>query len=67
MVEIILKWIKELLEKGKAKKIFAFNDDPENRALAIFSSLVASLQLSKIMNKVDYKSFHQTILENLKP
>lgn len=67
MVELILKWITELLEKGKAKKIFVFNDEPESKALAIFSSLVASLQLAMIIDKIDYKSFHQTILEDLKP
>lgn len=67
MVELILKWLTELLEKGKTKKIFVFNDDPATRALAILSSLVASLQLSGIIDKIDYKRFHLSILEGLKP
>jgi hypothetical protein len=67
MVEIILKWLTELLEKGRAKNIFAFSDSPEGKAFFIFSSLVASLQLSNIIDKMDYKSFHQSILDDLKP
>jgi TetR/AcrR family transcriptional regulator, transcriptional repressor for nem operon len=67
MVEIIIKWLSELLAQGKTKNVFAFNDDPESKALAIFSSLVASLQLSGVINKIDYKSFYQSILDDLKP
>jgi TetR/AcrR family transcriptional regulator, transcriptional repressor for nem operon len=67
MVDIIVKWLTNLLEQGKAKNVFDFNDDARSKALAIFSSLVASLQLSRIMDKMDYKSFHQSILDDLKP
>lgn len=67
MVDIILKWLAGLLEKGKSKKIFEFNDNPESKALSIFSSLVASLQLSGIIDKTDYKGFCQSITDDLKP
>jgi TetR/AcrR family transcriptional regulator, transcriptional repressor for nem operon len=67
MVEIILNWLTEILDHGKTKKIFALNDDPKSKALTIFSSLVASLQLSGIIDKIDYKSFQQSILDDLKP
>lgn len=67
MIEMILKWLGELLESGQMKKVFAFSDDPSSKALSIFSSLVASLQLSAIIEKIDYKSFHQSILDDLKP
>ena len=67
MVEIIVKWLTELLEKGKLNHKFAFIDDSRSKALALFSSLVASLQLSGIIEKMDYKSFHQSILDDLKP
>lgn len=66
MIEIILNWLANLLEKGRNKKLFAFNDDPENKAFGIFSSLVASLQLSRIIDKFDYKGFQQTIMEGLR-
>jgi len=67
MVEIILKWLTELLEKGKTKELFSFKEEPSTRALSILSSLVASLQLSTIIDKMDYKRFHLSILEGLKP
>lgn len=67
MIEMILNWLTEILEKGKEKKVFGFNDEPSNRALNIFSSLVASLQLAGVINKIEYKNFYQAILDDLKP
>jgi hypothetical protein len=67
MTEIILKWLTNILTTGKEKKIFEFKDEPQNKAMVIFSSLVASLQLSRIMDKLDYKSICQAIVEDLKP
>ena len=67
MTEIILKWLTNILNTGKEKKLFVFNENPQNKATLIFSGLVASLQLSRIVNKVDYKSICQAILEDLKP
>jgi hypothetical protein len=67
MTEIILKWLTNILTTGKEKKIFVFKDEPQNKAMVIFSSLVASLQLSRIMDKLDYKSICQAIVEDLKP
>ena len=66
MIGIILKWLANLLEQGRSKKIFAFNDDPASKAFTIFSSLVASLQLSRIVEEVDYKGFYQSVLDDLK-
>lgn len=67
MIDMILKWLSELLETGNAKQIFKFTEDSTSRAITIFSSLVASLQLSGIVDKIDYKSFCQSILDDLKP
>ena len=67
MIELIVRWLTELLEKGKTQNVFAFNDTPASKALSIFSSLVASLQISRIIDKMDYKSFYQSILDDLKP
>jgi AcrR family transcriptional regulator len=67
MIEIILKWLTELLENGKAKKVFFYYCEPEIKAFAIFSSLVASLQMACIFDKIDYKSYQQSILDDLKP
>lgn len=67
MTDMIQHWLTEILAKGKTKKIFSFKEDPQSKAMVIFSSLVASLQISRIMDKLDYKSFCQTIAEELKP
>ncbi len=67
MTEIILKWLTNILNSGKEKKVFVFNDEPKDKATVIFSSLVASLQLSRIMDKLDYKSICQAVVEDLKP
>jgi AcrR family transcriptional regulator len=67
MVEIILKWLAELLEKGRSKGVFSFADDAGSKALVIFSSLVASLQLSGVLGNLDYKSYCRSILDDLKP
>lgn len=67
MTEIILKWLTDLLTVGREKKIFVFKEDPYNKSLVILSSLIASLQLARILNKIDYKSIYQTITDDLKP
>lgn len=67
LVEMILNWLAELLKKGRANKVFAFEGEPEIKAFTIFSSLVASLQMSSIFNKIDYKCYQQSILDDLKP
>lgn len=67
MVEIILHWLTNILEEGRSKNIFVFKDTAESKAFIIFSSLVASLQLTGVLDKVDYKNFHQSIIDDLKP
>ena len=66
MTELILKWLTEILTSGKEKKLFVFNQEPQYKAFLLFSSLVASLQLARIIDKLDYKSIHQAIIEDLK-
>jgi AcrR family transcriptional regulator len=67
ITELILSWLSDLLSKGKEKGIFSFRQDPKNKSIILLSSLVASLQLSRILDKVDYKSISQSIIEELKP
>jgi AcrR family transcriptional regulator len=67
MTDMILKWLTNILSTGKEKNIFVFTEEAQNRAAVIFSSLVASLQLSRIIDKLDYKSVCQTIIEDIKP
>ncbi len=67
MIEIILNWMTELLKSGRTKNLFAFSDSADSKAMAIFSSLVASLQLFGIVDNVDYKVYCQSIVDDLKP
>lgn len=67
MTEIILKWFTNTLAKGREKGLFSFTEEPQIKALLIMSSLVASLQLARLIDKIEYKSFCQAILEDLKP
>lgn len=66
MVDIILGWLADLLLKGQKKRIFSFKETPENKAYIIFTSLVASLQLSGITNKLEYKNYCQSVIDEIK-
>ncbi len=66
MTEMILTWLTDILSAGKQKNLFDFNEDPHQRATIIFSGLVASLQLSRIMDKFDYKNFCQAIIDDIR-
>jgi len=66
MTELILSWLTDILSRGKQKNIFVFPEEPQVRATIIFSGLVASLQLSRIIDKFDYKSFCLSIIEDIK-
>jgi AcrR family transcriptional regulator len=67
MSQTVLKWLTNLLSKGKKLKVFAFKETPENKALVIITSLVSSLQFNEIMNMLDYDSFYKSIAESVKP
>ncbi len=67
ITEIIQKWLVDVLENGRKKKIFEFKEDPSYKANIIFSSLVASLQISRVTNLLDYKQLSQNIMNDLNP
>jgi TetR/AcrR family transcriptional regulator, transcriptional repressor for nem operon len=67
MTELIHTWLTNLLISGREKKLFAFREEPQQKATLIFSNLVAGLQLSRVMVKLDFKGLCQAIIEDLKP
>jgi AcrR family transcriptional regulator len=67
MSEIILKWLTDTLVSGRQKGLFAFSEEPEIKALLMLSSLVASLQLARLIDNIEYKSFCNAILADLSP
>jgi TetR/AcrR family transcriptional regulator, transcriptional repressor for nem operon len=67
MTEIILSWLTILLSSGRDKGVFTFKGESHDRALLILSSLIAGLQLARILDKTDFKIIYQAILDGLKP
>jgi TetR/AcrR family transcriptional repressor of nem operon len=67
MTEQILAWLSELLNIGRSKGLFAYKGHSKDRALLILSNMIAGLQLARILDKNDFKSIHQSILDDLKP
>lgn len=67
MVDRIISWLETTLQNGREKGLFQFNIPARNQALTILSSLVAGLQLARILNKSDFKSIHQSIWEEITP
>ncbi len=67
MTDIIFKWFTGTLASGREKGVFSFKEEPHIKALLIMSSLVASLQLARLIDIIEYKSFCNAIMEDLKP
>jgi AcrR family transcriptional regulator len=67
MVERILGWLTETLENGKQKGLFRFRIPANDQAIQILSSLVAGLQLARVLGKQAFKSIHQSIWEEITP
>lgn len=67
MVDRIVGWLESILQSGREKGLFKFNIAARDQALSILSSLVAGLQLARILNKSDFKNIHQSIWEGITP
>ena len=67
MTEKIIDWLSSILESGRKKGIFKYNGPSGNRALVILTSMVASLQIARVLSKNEFKQVHQAILDDLKP
>jgi len=67
MVDRIICWLETILQSGREKGLFRFNVPARDQALSILSSLVAGLQLARILNKSDFKNIHQSIWEGITP
>lgn len=67
MVDRIIIWMEKLLRSGKEKGLFQFKIPERDQALRILGLLVSGLQLSRILNKTDFKIIYQSILDEIKP
>ncbi len=67
MTEVVLQWLSGILSSGREKGMFAFKGEARTKAFLVHSALIASLQLSKIVDKPDYKTVCQAIVDGIKP
>jgi len=64
---LILDWLTSILTSGRNNRIFTFAEEPRMKAFLILSTLVASLQLTRILDSVEHKNICQAIIEDLRP
>lgn len=67
MVGHILDWLETILESGRQKGLFYFTISARDQALHILSSLVAGLQIARILDKSDFKNIHHSIWNQITP
>lgn len=67
MVDRIVTWMETILQNGMKKGLFQFTLPPRDQALRILGLLIAGLQLARILNKSDFKTIYQSIIEEITP
>ena len=66
MTDMVIVWLTNLLEKGYAKGVFSYKCKAGEKALIILSTMIAGLQLTRVMENVEFKSIYQAILDDIK-
>ncbi|MBI1769306.1 MAG: TetR/AcrR family transcriptional regulator [Bacteroidetes bacterium] len=62
----ILEWVTSILQEGRTKKVFAFQESARTKALMIISNMLAALQLSRLTDEKDFYVIQQTVIKDLK-
>lgn len=62
LVNTILKWLTDLLDKGRESKVFSFVETPRTKAFMVHSTLLSSLQMNKVLKNDVYKSIQEGLL-----
>lgn len=62
LLDTILNWLANLLEKGREKAVFTFDGSPKSKAYLIHSALLSSLQMNKVLKNDVYHSIQQSLL-----
>ncbi|SFF64506.1 TetR/AcrR family transcriptional regulator [Sunxiuqinia elliptica] len=65
MTNRIIDWLTKLLETGRYNGVFAFKGDAHNRALLVLSTMIASLQMARVLDKQAFKDIHQSLIDDL--
>jgi AcrR family transcriptional regulator len=66
MTTSIRNWLMTLLKTGKRKNVFSFSTSAETKALMVITSMIAALQVARVMNKADFHLIKNGILKELK-
>jgi AcrR family transcriptional regulator len=61
----ILNWVSSILEEGREKGDFSFDDLPRTKALMIISNMLASVQLARLTSKKDFITIRENVLSGL--
>lgn len=62
LVDIILKWLTNLLTAGLEAQVFSFQETPRTKAYMIHSALLSALQMNKVLKNDIYKSIQEGLL-----
>lgn len=65
LVEKILSWLIQILEKGKAQRVFYFEIPARTQALMVASTMLASVQVSRLTQENDFYSIRENIINGL--
>lgn len=63
--EVMLGWVSDFLEEGKAKGVFEFEGDSRTKALMVISNMLAIVQLSRLTGNRDFEAVKNTIKQEL--
>lgn len=62
LVNTILEWLTNLLEKGRENKVFIFTESARTKAFIIHSALLSALQMNKVLRNDVYMSIQEGLM-----
>lgn len=62
LVNTILEWLTNLLDKGQKTNMFIFTESPRTKAFIIHSALLSALQMNKVLRNDVYKSIQEGLM-----
>jgi len=65
LTKSILNWITEILQEGKSNGVFHFSINGRTKALLIITTMLASVQLTRLTKKQDFQQIKKSIIEDL--
>ena len=66
LVDKILDWVTDILKEGRDKGVFHFSPTPRTKALMVISTMLASLQLTRLTGDKDFNTIKDTVIKELK-